>query len=106
MVLQLILMWIMLAVITLLLLKVLGVIYDNRMFQQKIVSMLEADVRFKERVVNANRWFTESMTYTLIAMCRYIDSIKDVAVREERYEDAQRCQQVINEINELIKETE
>ena len=35
-------------------------------------------------------------------MCRYIDSMKHEAIKEERYEDAKRCQEAIKEMNKLI----
>ena len=64
---------------------------------KRLLSFVKHDDEFKKCVANTNIWYVQSIKYVLIAMCRYIDSIK-----EERYEDAKRCQEAIKEMNKLI----
>lgn len=43
-----------------------------------------------------------SLKYILIGARLYITAIMEQSVADERYEDAQRCKNVINEISKLI----
>ena len=77
--------------------------YKRSILKQKaILSYLKYDEEFKKCTTDTNLWYVHSIKYLLIAMCRYIDSIKEEAVRQERYEDAKRCQEAIKEMNKLI----
>lgn len=69
---------------------------------KQLLSYIEYDEEFKKCISDTNIWYVQSVKYILIAMCRYINSIKNEAIREERYEDAKRCQEAIKEINKLI----
>lgn len=69
---------------------------------KQLLSFIKHDDEFKKCVADTNIWYVQSIKYVLIAMCRYIDSIKHEAIKEERYEDAKRCQEVIKEMNKLI----
>lgn len=69
---------------------------------KRLLSFVKHDDEFKKCVVDTNIWYVQSIKYVLIAMCRYIDSIKHEAIKEERYEDAKRCQEAIKEMNKLI----
>lgn len=69
---------------------------------RRLLSYLEYDDEFKKCVADTNTWYIQSVKYILIAMCRYIDCIKHEAIKEERYEDAKRCQEAIKEMNKLI----
>lgn len=69
---------------------------------KQLLSFIKHDDEFKKCVADTNIWYIQSIKYVLIAMCRYIDSIKHEAIKEERYEDAKRCQEVIKEMNKLI----
>ena len=69
---------------------------------KRLLSYLEYDEKFKNCVADTNIWYVQSIKYILIAMCRYIDCMKNEAIREERYEDAKRCQDAIREMNKLI----
>lgn len=69
---------------------------------KQLLSFVKHDDEFKKCVANTNIWYVQSVKYVLIAMCRYIDSIKQEAIKEERYGDAERCQEAIKEINKLI----
>ena len=69
---------------------------------KQLLSFIKHDDEFKKCVADTNIWYVQSIKYVLIAMCRYIDSIKHKAIKEERYEDAKRCQEAIKEMNKLI----
>lgn len=69
---------------------------------KQLLSCIKREDEFEKCVVDTNIWQIQSIKYVLIAMCRYIDSIKNEAVKEERYEDAKRCQEAIKEMNKLI----
>lgn len=69
---------------------------------KQLLSYLNYDEKFKKCVADTNIWYVHSIKYLLIAMCRYIDCIKNEAIKEERYEDAKRCQEAIKEMNKLI----
>ena len=69
---------------------------------RQLISYLKHDDEFKKCVADTNIWYIQSIKYILIAMCRYIDCIKHEAIKEERYEDAKRCQEAIKEMNKLI----
>lgn len=69
---------------------------------KQLLSFIKHDDEFKKCVTDTNIWYVQSIKYVLIAMCRYIDSIKQEAIKEERYEDAKRCQEAIKEMNKLI----
>ena len=69
---------------------------------KQLLSFIKHDDEFKKCVADTNIWYVQSIKYVLIAMCRYIDSSKHEAMKEERYEDAKRCQEVIKEMNKLI----
>ena len=69
---------------------------------KQILSFIKHDGEFKKCIADTNIWYVQSIKYVLIAMCRYIDSIKHDAIKEERYEDAKRCQEAIKEMNKLI----
>lgn len=69
---------------------------------KRLLSFVKHDDEFKKCVADTNIWYVQSIKYVLIAMCRYIDSIKHEAIKEERYEDAKRCQEAIKEMNKLI----
>lgn len=69
---------------------------------KQLLSFVKHDDEFKKCVADTNIWYVHSIKYVLIAMCRYIDSIKHEAIKEERYEDAKRCQEAIKEMNKLI----
>ncbi len=70
--------------------------------RRQILSYLKYDEKFKNCIADTNTWYIQSVKYILIAMCRYIDCIKHEAIKEERYEDAKRCQEAIKEMNKLI----
>lgn len=69
---------------------------------KQLLSFVKHDDEFKKCVADTNIWYVQSIKYVLIAMCRYIDSIKHEAIKEERYEEAKRCQEAIKEMNKLI----
>lgn len=69
---------------------------------KQLLSFIKHDDEFKKCVADTNIWYVQSIKYVLIAMCRYIDSIKHEAIKEERCEDAKRCQEAIKEMNKLI----
>lgn len=69
---------------------------------KQFLEYLKYDNDFKKCVADTNSWYVQSIKYILIAMCRYIDCIKHEAIKEERYEDAKRCQEAIKEMNKLI----
>lgn len=69
---------------------------------KQLLSFIKHDDEFKKCVADTNIWYVQSIKYVLIAMCRYIDCIKHEAIKEERYEDAKRCQEAIKEMNKLI----
>lgn len=69
---------------------------------KRLLSFVKHDDEFKKCVADTNIWYVQSIKYVLITMCRYIDSIKHEAIKEERYEDAKRCQEAIKEMNKLI----
>lgn len=71
-------------------------------FHKKLTSYLQYDESFKKCVADTGIWYIQSIKYILIAMCRYIDCMKNEAIKEERYEDAKRCQTAITEMNKLI----
>lgn len=77
-------------------------LYQSISNHKQLLSYLKYDEEFKKCISDTNIWYVQSVKYILIAMCRYIDSIKNEAIREERYEDAKRCQEAIKEINKLI----
>lgn len=69
---------------------------------KQLLAYLKYEEEFKKCIADTNIWYVQSVKYILIAMCRYIDSIKHEAIKEERYEDAKRCQEAIKEMNKLI----
>lgn len=90
------------AVTTLIIACVVLLLRQSISTHKQIVEYLNYDDEFKKCVADTNLWYVHSIKYILIAMCRYIDCIKDEAIREERYEDAKRCQEAIKEMNKLI----
>lgn len=90
------------AITTLIIACVILLLRQSISTHKQIVAYLNYDEEFKKCIVDTNLWYAQSIKYILIAMCRYIDSIKDEAIREERYEDAKRCQEAIKEMNKLI----
>lgn len=69
---------------------------------KQMLSFIKHDDEFKKCVADTNIWYVKSIKYVLIAMCRYIYSIKHEAIKEGRYEDAKRYQEAIKEMNKLI----
>lgn len=65
---------------------------------KRLLSFVKHDDEFKKCVSDTNIWYVQSIKYVLIAMCRF----KHEAIKEERYEDAKRCQEAIKEMNKLI----
>ena len=51
---------------------------------KRLLSFVKHDDGFKKCVADTNIWYIQSIKYVLIAMCRYIDSIKHEAIKEER----------------------
>lgn len=96
------------ALIVLNIIAILAIVYAVILFRQsisshkKLASYLLYDESFKKCVADTSIWYVQSIKYILIAMCRYIDCMKNEAIKEERYEDAKRCQTAITEMNKLI----
>lgn len=90
------------AIATIIIVLMAFLLHQSISSHKQLLSYIEYDEEFKKCISDTNIWYVQSVKYILIAMCRYIDSIKNEAIREERYEDAKRCQEAIKEINKLI----
>lgn len=68
-----------------------------------VIAQLQSEwEQFRQELINTENFKIGSHKYTLVAMRLYVENVKNRAVAEERYEDAQRCQQAINEMTKLI----
>lgn len=103
----------MISINTLLLLCVLVaaiyIIWQLRRFSKQIdnslmtLAQIQSEwAQFQQQQANLENFKIGSHKYTLVAMRLYVENIKNRAVQDERYEDAQRCQQAINEMSKLI----
>lgn len=53
-------------------------------------------------VYGLHGWYVPSIKYLLIALRKYIEEMKNQAIKEERYEEARKCNEAIKEMNKLI----
>lgn len=90
------------AITTIIIACVVLLIHNSISTHKQILQYFKYEEEFKKCLADTNIWQIQSIKYILIAMCRYIDCIKKEAIREERYEDAKRCQEAIQEMNKLI----
>lgn len=90
------------AIATLIIIEMALLLRQSLTNNKRLLSFVKHDDEFKKCVADTNIWYVQSIKYVLIAMCRYIDSIKHEAIKEERYEDAKRYQEAIKEMNKLI----
>ena len=48
-------------------------------------------------------WYVPSIKYLLVALAKYIEEMRNQAIKEERYEEARKCNEAIKEMNKLIE---
>ncbi len=52
--------------------------------------------------VNLHNWYVPSVKYLLVALSKYIEEMKNQAVKDERYEEAKKCNEALLEMYKLI----
>lgn len=51
---------------------------------------------------NLHNWYIPSVKYLLIALSKYIEEMKKQAIKDERYEEAKKCNEALLEMFKLI----
>jgi len=51
---------------------------------------------------NLHNWYIPSIKYLLIALSKYVEEMKKQAVKDERYEEAKKCNEALLEMYKLI----
>lgn len=67
--------------------------------------IVKSDKSVLEVLNNANtvhNWYVPSIKYLLIALSKYVEEMKKQAVKDERYEEAKKCNEALLEMYKLI----
>lgn len=67
--------------------------------------MVKSNKSVLEVLNNANtvhNWYVPSIKYLLIALSKYVEEMKKQAVKDERYEEAKKCNEALLEMYKLI----
>lgn len=76
--------------------------FSMRELTEKLTESNQGLVDLIKNSNNLHNWYIPSVKYLLIALSKYVEEMKKQSVKDERYEEAKKCNEALLEMYKLI----
>ncbi len=76
--------------------------FSLRDLTEKLTEGNQGIVELIKNNQSLHNWYIPSVKYLLIALSKYVEEMKKQAVKDERYEEAKKCNEALLEMYKLI----